>query len=67
MARRIATVLQAIGIAAVAFGVGIFSIPGGIITAGAGAVLFGLAIERGEQPAAADDETIYSPTTGRPI
>lgn len=41
-----ATVLQATGIAFVAIGVGLWFIPAGIVVAGVGMVLFGLALER---------------------
>lgn len=41
-----ATVLQAIGIATIAVGFGFWLLPVGIIVAGIGMVLFGLALER---------------------
>ena len=42
----IATALQASGVVAIAAGVGFVSLWGGIITLGAGLVLFGIAVER---------------------
>lgn len=42
----LATVLQAVGIAVVSFGVGLWFPPAGVIVAGVGIVLFGLALER---------------------
>jgi hypothetical protein len=42
-----ANALQIGGIAAVAFGAGLVFIPAGVIVAGVGLVLFGLAMERG--------------------
>jgi hypothetical protein len=47
---RLATYLQAIGIAATAAGVGLYSIPAGIIVAGVGALAVGVALERGTAP-----------------
>jgi hypothetical protein len=41
-----ATVLQASGIAVIAIGVGLWFLPAGIIFAGIGLTLFGLALER---------------------
>jgi hypothetical protein len=41
-----ATILQATGIAVVALGVGLWFIPAGVVVAGVGMVLFGLALER---------------------
>ena len=41
-----ATILQATGIAFVAVGVGLWFVPAGIVVAGVGMVLFGLALER---------------------
>jgi hypothetical protein len=41
-----ANVLQVAGIVAIAAGVGVIFWPAGIICAGVGAVLFGLALER---------------------
>lgn len=43
----VANLLQIGGIAAIAVGAGLVFIPAGLIVAGAGAVLFGLALERG--------------------
>lgn len=40
------TVLQAVGLAVVALGVGLFSFPAGVIVAGVSLVLFGVALER---------------------
>jgi hypothetical protein len=42
----LATVLQAAGLAVVAIGVGLWFVPAGIIVAGIGCLLFGLALER---------------------
>jgi hypothetical protein len=42
----LATVLQAAGLAVVAIGVGLWFVPAGIIVAGVGCLLFGLALER---------------------
>jgi hypothetical protein len=42
----VASVLQVSGIAAIAIGAGLVYIPAGIIAAGIGALLFGLALER---------------------
>jgi hypothetical protein len=44
----IATIFQAIGVAVIAVGLGLFWLPAGIIAAGAGVLLFGLALERGK-------------------
>lgn len=44
----IATILQALGIATIAVGAGLWLPPLGIIIAGIGMVLFGLALERGK-------------------
>lgn len=41
-----ATILQAVGIALVSIGFGIWLLPAGVIVAGAGFILFGLALER---------------------
>jgi hypothetical protein len=41
-----ATILQAAGVAVVALGVGLWFAPAGVIAAGVGLVLFGLALER---------------------
>lgn len=43
-----ATILQASGIAVVALGVGLWFPPAGIVVLGVGAVLFGIAMERGK-------------------
>lgn len=43
----VANLLQIGGIAAVAVGAGLVFMPAGLIVAGVGAVLFGLALERG--------------------
>lgn len=43
----VATVLQIVGLAAISFGLGLFSIPLGIVAFGASCVLLGIAIERG--------------------
>lgn len=42
----LANVLQIAGIAAIAVGAGLIFVPAGIVAAGIGAVLFGLALER---------------------
>ncbi len=42
----LATTLQAAGLAVIALGVGLWFVPAGIIVAGVGALLFGLALER---------------------
>jgi hypothetical protein len=42
----LATVLQAVGMTVVAIGVGLWFPPAGIVVAGIGFVLFGLALER---------------------
>lgn len=42
----LATVLQAVGIAVVSLGVGLWFPPAGVVVAGIGIVLFGLALER---------------------
>lgn len=42
----LANVLQIAGIAAIAVGAGLIFVPAGIVAAGVGAVLFGLALER---------------------
>lgn len=42
----IANLLQIVGIAAIAVGAGLIFFPAGIMLAGVGAVLFGLALER---------------------
>lgn len=43
----IATVLQVFGLAAISLGLGLFSVPLGIVALGASCVLVGIAIERG--------------------
>jgi hypothetical protein len=43
-----ATILQVVGISLVSVGVGLWFLPAGIIVAGLGFVLFGIAIERGK-------------------
>lgn len=43
----IATILQVTGIALVSLGVGFMFPPAGVVIAGVGMVLFGLALERG--------------------
>lgn len=48
----IATLLQVLGIAAVAAGTGLVATWAGVIVGGVGALLFGLAVERGGQPPA---------------
>jgi uncharacterized membrane protein len=40
------TILQALGIATIAFGVSLIFVPAGLIIAGSGILLFGLAWER---------------------
>lgn len=42
----LATVLQAVGVAVVSLGAGLWFPPAGVIVAGVGIVLFGLALER---------------------
>jgi hypothetical protein len=42
----LATVLQAVGVAVVSIGVGLWLLPAGVVVAGLGFVLFGLALER---------------------
>lgn len=42
----LATVLQAVGVAVVSVGVGLWFAPAGVVVAGVGCVLFGLALER---------------------
>jgi hypothetical protein len=42
----LATVLQAVGITVVSLGVGLWFPPAGVVVAGVGIVLFGLALER---------------------
>jgi hypothetical protein len=43
----VANLLQIGGIAAIAVGAGLVFVPAGLMVAGVGAVLFGLALERG--------------------
>jgi hypothetical protein len=47
MTNRLAAALQGVGIAATATGVGLYSIPAGVIVAGIGALAVGVALERG--------------------
>jgi len=42
-----ATILQLIGLTAISLGLGFFSLPMGIVAAGASCLLVGLAIEKG--------------------
>ena len=42
-----ATILQLVGLTAISIGLGVFSLPLGIVAAGASALLVGLAIEKG--------------------
>jgi hypothetical protein len=42
----VATILQIVGVTAVAVGAGLVYLPLGVIVAGVGCVLFGIAIER---------------------
>lgn len=42
----IPSLLQAVGILTVAFGIGLWSVPGGVVTVGVGLLAFGLAAER---------------------
>lgn len=42
----LATILQASGIAVIAFGVSLIYVPAGLVIAGLGVLLFGLATER---------------------
>jgi hypothetical protein len=44
----LATILQAVGVAVVALGIGLIFPPAGVVALGVGAVLFGMAIERGK-------------------
>jgi hypothetical protein len=44
----LATILQAAGISVISLGVGLWFPPAGIVIAGAGLVLFGIALERGK-------------------
>ena len=40
------TILQVAGVAVIAIGIGLFNVPAGVIAAGIGVLLFGLALER---------------------
>ena len=44
----IATILQAVGVAVISVGLGLFFLPAGVIAAGVGVLLCGLALERGK-------------------
>jgi hypothetical protein len=44
----LATILQIAGIGAISLGVGLWFPPAGVIVAGVGLVLFGIALERGK-------------------
>jgi len=44
----LATILQIAGISVISLGVGLWFPPAGVIIAGAGLVLFGIALERGK-------------------
>lgn len=44
----VATILQVAGITLVSVGVGLWFLPAGVVVAGLGLVLFGIAIERGK-------------------
>lgn len=44
----LATILQVAGITLVSVGVGLWFLPAGVVVAGLGLVLFGIAIERGK-------------------
>lgn len=46
MSGLLASIVQAVGILVVAFGVGLYSAPAGVIVCGLGIVAFGLAAER---------------------
>ena len=52
----LAYLVQILGLVLLAVGVGLFSIPGGLITAGVSAAVFGIALERG-----GDDGTGQTP------
>jgi len=43
-----ATILQLLGLTSISIGLGVFSLPLGIVAAGASALLIGLAIEKGQ-------------------
>lgn len=43
----LAEILQIVGLVAISFGLGIFSLPLGIVAAGVSALVVGIAIERG--------------------
>ena len=45
---NIAIALQSVGLSALSVGVGLYNLAAGVIVAGLSAVLFGVAIERGE-------------------
>lgn len=42
----VATILQVVGVTAIAVGAGLFYLPLGIVLAGVGCILFGVAMER---------------------
>ena len=42
----VATILQVVGVTAIAVGAGLFYLPLGVVLAGVGCVLFGVAMER---------------------
>ena len=44
----LATILQIAGVSAISLGVGLWFPPAGVVIAGAGLVLFGIALERGK-------------------
>jgi len=44
----IATIFQAVGVAVISVGLGLFFLPAGVVAAGVGCLLFGLALERGK-------------------
>jgi len=44
----LATILQIAGISVVSLGVGLWFVPAGVIVAGVGLVLIGIALERGK-------------------
>jgi len=44
----LATILQIAGISVVSLGVGLWFVPAGLVVAGTGLVLFGIALERGK-------------------
>jgi hypothetical protein len=53
--RIVASLLEALGVLAVAGGVGFLAVWAGIVTLGAGLVLFGIALERGDSPPSQKD------------